>query len=483
MTSDTNTTTSIKVHTWSQFEFACWVPTITGQLSFSELGKATAKFPYNYFVSNRISPKLAKRSFDDIQGQTPDIILLQRRPNPEFAWWQRLLGLVLECAEIVGLPISDSIKAYFPTHSTMFYILEGSVTACQKQNSTQSTQAINEDKLGLLTGKVHIIRKRNWSMNAKLSHLFAKAVSSDGSPEKWKDFQELLDKFAKDVVSFNLYRSGELRLKLPHEILDWVPSEGEVKSEDTPHQVRQAYYFLKDCAHHHYHHDAQADQMLRVTKTLNRSEDARWRRETLWDLSKAVIKMRRERQLFRRRDALGVIAYAESFQTSLAKVKRSDSDNEAFEVNTDLVEYDFNHLRQSIASENDSQTFRRQGSSSIFIACFAAFFSLAMMHHSASSIILSQGLSDICIIDEDYFGYLSIVIGLIFLMVWDLFYHRKSWIGKIRNFFTNANSSIVKNRRSIIFVGLFGFLLTTLGFSSGGGPAHFIDRTLSFTCF
>lgn len=461
--------------TWNELEFACWVPTITGHLSFSEIGKPNFRFPYTVKCYNRLTP--LGSSIDSAENSFPHIALFQRRPNREFFGAQRLLGTIGEFSWVrwpkslnkfrffnfLNSHISRFFKNYLPSHSTSFYVLEGYVSPSKTPYDTGNFDCshgpvpVRDDTLGVLHGKIHIVRKgslsENWTLAQKFT-AFSTTKTSETSKANWMAFQEELEKNSRNSISFLLFRTGELRLKRGNEELPSEFESDENRTTAPAQQVKQAYYFLKDCAHHHYHHNAHADQLLRVTNVG--PEDLAWRRETLWDLSRAIIKMRRERQLFRRKDAVGVIAYAEAFQNILARVRRENDD---FSPVPELATYNYTNLKESISSENDSESYRSQGSASLFIAGFAAILTLSVLHHSASSMVLASKTGDICILNQEITFWLGITVVATFTFLWDRLFNRNSVTRRIGHFFRNLTSSFSRSKIGIGMIILLGIIL------------------------
>ena len=173
--------------------------------------------------------------------------------------------------------------------------------------------------------------------------------------------------FAKATVK--LSRTGKTKVHIDPEDLfttagarsDQIKG-GRVEEENAQNAgavvARQVFHFVRDLAHRHYHHDPRAD-LTTTTFPWSATDDETWRRETHYGLIRMAISVRREDDVESYKQALGILAYAESFQTHLTSwVEKS---NKAVK-RTQYFPYDFSALRISIAASLSQIESRRDNS-------------------------------------------------------------------------------------------------------------------------
>ncbi len=316
--------------------YAGWVPTITGQLSFSLIGLGSAApgcVTANVEFHDKVACHPRRRVAVSVRRVTRDLPLTVF-PIPE---------------------IFRSIAAEF--------ILLGETRPAGRPVIQRGEVRERSDEIGVLTGDILVVPhhpdrlKQEKSFISKVRRRIA--AIGDSAPRAVIGCDEALsvelggwmEDARKQGLSiaharFELYRTGEFRL----EQIDSIPvadAGEEEQSEFDSILASQVYYFVKDIAHRHYHHQASSDNLLPLTR-LQADDDLGWRRETLWSLARAVLEMRRSGKLPGHKSALGVLAYAEAFQGLLARVERSRDKPEAFVGTEEIACYDFTHTRQSL---------------------------------------------------------------------------------------------------------------------------------------
>lgn len=176
------------------------------------------------------------------------------------------------------------------------------------------------------------------------------------------------------TVDFTLYRTGECRLRLGGEIQRALWPDPAVP-------VKHAYYFVRDCAHRHYHHADKDDRLLPAIQVRpdDKEDDLTWRREVLWAITRTIGEYRRSRSMAQRRQALGITAYADAFQATLARIRRTTGGTEPHVSETSLATFDFAHLRESAKVANEVSAWRRQGGFSVAALAIATTVSLCAL--------------------------------------------------------------------------------------------------------
>ncbi len=180
-----------------------------------------------------------------------------------------------------------------------------------------------------------------------------------------------------------LYRTGEFRLSLEAPDLTMAQTSGWSDRKDQA-LARQLFYFVKEAAHRHYHHDPRADALLPLIHATS-EDDRTWRRETLWSLTRSIVEVRRRDRLPGYRSALGLLAYADAFQATLARVERAQSGGYQ---PAEIARYDLAHTRLSIEAKIDELSGRNSGSNdvvafmaTIVVAATALWFAAVQIRH------------------------------------------------------------------------------------------------------
>lgn len=332
----------------NQPSFAGWIPTITGHLSFSLIGLS----------GSAPGTVVANASSGAIEGRPSTlrhVAVCQSRRTRDLPW-----------------------PFYLRSSAKAEYILLGtSKSATRPVLATDGSNAVEEhsDDVGALCGRIYVVPHHRDAAAAARAALRsikkAIALAGDEAPRggagqlgglSGKVRQILQDASAKGVVAlgadFQLYRTGEFRLSLdsnePTIADDEVPQNGARFNYLLASQI---YYFTKDIAHRHYHHESSSDNLLPIVGA-GPGDDESWRRETLWSLARAVLEMRRRRHLAGHKSALGILAYAEAFQGLLAQVQRREN-GDGFERISSGPIYDFTHTRMSLDATIEEQDYRK----------------------------------------------------------------------------------------------------------------------------
>ena len=328
--------------------FAGWVPTITGHLSFSLIGSG----------GSAPGAVVANGSSGAIEGRPSSlrhVAVCQSRRTRDLPW-----------------------PFYLRSSAKAEYILLGTSKAAIRPVLTSgSADAVGEhsDEVGVLCGRIYVVPHHRDAAAAARAALRAIkksiAQAADEAPRepvgRLDNLSEaiqqiLLDASARGVTAlgadFELYRTGEFRLSLD-------ASQSIIADDEAPPNgsrfnyllASQIYYFTKDIAHRHYHHESSSDNLLPIV-AAGPGDDESWRRETLWSLARAVLEMRRRRHLAGHKSALGILAYAEAFQGLLAQVQRR-ANGDGFERISSGPIYDFTHTRMSLDATIEEQDYRK----------------------------------------------------------------------------------------------------------------------------
>lgn len=410
---------------WRDFTHVGWVPTTTGHLSFSNIGRSRKKA----FCSNPLSRPDC--------GDDGSFFVLQWRTNGDAKGFFRILGAIRQAFGAKPIVEGDNRRfrdRWFPTHLRTAFVLTGKVGQApiaflRNGDSSWEEGRIRHDPRTAVAGEIVVFQnargtKRRWGSFCLMRRIRTGIILSGlnesivGSSKKPKDgvldhhrlnaiirLGRKRENFRVVRVEFLLFRTGELRMR-------------NVGSNRDEKLLAQAYFFLKDMAHVHHHHKVQDDQHLALMETRKDGaavhDDKTWRKKVLWALAKTSGQFRREDELFRRRQAAGILAYAEAFQRFLCHHVRNGED---FAPCSEIATYDFAAQRLSIATKNEDESWRRQGRSAMAIAAVAATMSFLVLFVSWAGIAGRRGECDkfdglgVC----DYLGLypFSMFLGLV----------------------------------------------------------------------
>lgn len=215
----------------------------------------------------------------------------------------------------------------------------------------------DRDEQGALVGRVHILPhyadpgqrlNQRWMID-EISGLLVRSA-----PKTKTEQRALLADVERSVrwrspnsicIEFTLMRTGEIRL--------WYAQDyPDMEEADYVLAAKQAYFFLKDMAHQHVHHDPASDQITPLVKFEMLPEkpekaDTDWRRQTLWNLAREAERQGKLSRLDKQREALGILAFADAFQKTLLPYRRDPADPAKFCPNDSVYGYDFNFIRES----------------------------------------------------------------------------------------------------------------------------------------
>lgn len=277
-------------------KFTGWVPTITGNLSFSTIGLARSprrsfsffrklgQFQWTVVVQRRNkSDTLFSRILDPLLGRRAKHFFCLVGRSEHTDSWETLTGHVFICSPVLfktALPLLHELR------------LAGN----------DSNGALHNDDIEALglESFLDLKRKRieNW-LDRFRDRLFKESFTSECF-----------------LVGFRLKRDGLLEITLDKSIY--------FSSEEADTIALQSYFFIKDIAHAHQHHNRNSDTILETYEDC--PDGAAWRRETMYALYKWIIHRKREKSEISYTRAAGVLAYARAFSLLHLKGVRRPED-------------------------------------------------------------------------------------------------------------------------------------------------------------
>lgn len=373
--------------------YAGWVPNVGSHLSFSLIGAGSTSM-------------VARRTCDH---REPDgsvgrmVCLVDKRQTDDFLWppeiMRRIDPSVVQHFAMVGMTESVPVP-------TGFVDVDDDL---RDENGFKVGRKVttDPDEQGALVGRVHILphhvdpgqrMTQRWMLED-----IVRVLAEPAPKTKAEQFSVLatVENYirwrspAAITVNFALMRTGEVRL--------WYSSEyDDLEEDDYVLAAKQAYFFIKDTAHRHVHHDPASDQITPLVKfemlaAKPEKADTDWRRRTLWNLAREAERQGKLNRLDKQREALGILAFADAFQKTLLPYRRDPKDPKEFCPNDSVYGYDFNFIRESTKMRVDQMTSQRAAVAPMIsamvagaIAAFALASSLVSTRNSAMREALAQ---------------------------------------------------------------------------------------------
>lgn len=354
--------------------YAGWVPTITGHLSFSLIGLGEGVSANGVCAESVVAGAPCRYVGVSKRRVTSDL--------PYNGW---PVGKIMPSTKAEYVIIGQSKSALRPA------LRGGQVTTA-------------EDEIGVLTGEIWVIPHHDDRVANDAANQLVKQVRrlinsyGDRNPRGTTGdisglpaaAAELLQRAERKGVTvpragFALFRTGEFRLVFSTSNPPWSADPAVADPI-----ARQMFYFAKDISHRHYHHRRSTDNLLPIVPADE--DDIAWRRETLWALVRSVLEARRRNRLQSYKSAVGILAYAEAFQSLLAQIRRTTPGEEpSFIPWDDATLYDFSHTRASLEATISEREFVETSSDA-----FKSVLIATLLGAAALWVGLLQVVSTIC---------------------------------------------------------------------------------------
>lgn len=192
-----------------------------------------------------------------------------------------------------------------------------------------------------MPGQGEITSKADEAINAINS---PRSYGPARSPEdEYTSIANYLDHHTPIRITFALARDGVVGMAKP----DFLDAElgrksieqAKARGDDYERYLaEQAYFFLRDIAHAHQHHEPQTDTLISLQE--RDANDTAWRNNILFALHHHVIGQRRRGDPETLTRTLGVIAYAKAFEACCEKALHGQQ----------LVRFESDALAQSVAA-------------------------------------------------------------------------------------------------------------------------------------
>lgn len=368
--------------------YAGWVPNVGSHLSFSLIGANSSTM-----VARRTCDH---READGAVGRM--VCLVDRRQTDDFLWppeiMRRFVPSVVQHFALVGMTEPVAVPTGFVDERL----------ANENGFQVGKRVATDPDEQGALVGRVHILPyypkgelTQRWLLEELAGALKKAAPTTKAEQISLLAEIESLIRWRSPAaisVDFALMRTGEIRL--------WYGQDYDDLSEsDYVLAAKQAYFFIKDMAHRHVHHDPASDQITPLVKyemleAKPEKADTDWRRRTLWNLAREAERQGKLPRLDKQRQALGILAFADAFQKTLLPYRRDPREPSNFCPNESVYGYDFNFIRESTKLRVDHMAAQRSAIAPMLsamvagaIAALALVSSLVSTRNSALSRVSS----------------------------------------------------------------------------------------------
>lgn len=305
---------------------------------------------------------------------------------------RRRAVLVLQKRLSNDFPLKDFLAVLLVPQISAHWLMNAETKATDLPVVKSDKISVERDRQGVLRGTITMIprhsqkdtRKRNLHLMESLGKLLRQARDCDN--DGVRHLQRLASEDLAAVtgtitLNFALMRTGECRIWYDQAIDGLGEAERDAVAE-------QGYYFIKDIAHDHTHHDERDDQITPLVCSQSTIADeghdgeVAWRRETMWSLSREIEQRNRDGGLVSQRQALGIIAYAEAFQASLMTHVRDRNDPLGFRMSDAIHDFDFTYLKDSVKASVDVLSTKLSQRIQILIAGVATFVSSSALYNS-----------------------------------------------------------------------------------------------------
>jgi hypothetical protein len=340
------------VSPWSttQYSFAGWVPNVSGHLSFSQVDPRGRQGTFNH-----------QADLDSART----IVVHRSRLVQDYPFWNWLVRLIRPSAKADFLMLAESGAAVAPHRQN------GAIAAVDDDHGALNGVLLvlpNDDQRLSRGARRDLLKKVDAGIADALTRRALGLISPGErvASEVLREVNACRPRVACLIMRFALFRTGECRIwfDLPEffgrDVVAEPPTLDElIIAEALP---KQAYYFVKDLLHAHYHHDPNSDQILQLTRVSSASatpaqtsrDEVRWRYVTLRGLVRVVVELRQGRSLHGHKRALGIVAYASAFQSLLGCIVRTPGGPDAFGSDDRLMPYQFDNLVKSIEATDSS---------------------------------------------------------------------------------------------------------------------------------
>jgi len=315
--------------------FFSWVPTVSGRLSYTIIGQTG--WPRKCIHINNLG-----------DGQGGKAIFFQERFCDDFIF--PVLGNSGWLRSVIFRFLSRFKVGGRITGQHYFIAVVDEVTV--DEVTAVYDGAAKHASLDVIHGRVYPILAepigRSAAEDVRSSILETLTLENGLQPVRLSELVSTMARRAEGVspvtIGFTIRRDGITEL-WPTSIHP-VPGQKIVFKDigaHVPDYVEQSFFFIRDIAHTHQHHDPASDTIVRV----HRTKDS-FKKSIYFDLFRSIIKFKRERSAENIMSASGILAYAKSFAglPGVSDEVPTDYQVENLKMSLDAAQFKLDHDAQ-----------------------------------------------------------------------------------------------------------------------------------------
>ncbi|MEQ8266145.1 MAG: hypothetical protein RH982_03040 [Parvibaculum sp.] len=443
---------SLEISDINAFPYAGWLPTANGRLSFRHIGEAEHPSPSIYA---------------NVATERDRIILVYQ---------ERDFGDVL----------FPSILHFFGINGRFWFAIAAkSNDIPSESDSLSGTIYIYKSKSDWRSSGESAIRPKIYAIN--------EISRSELPPRRDTEITACFNAAKGDLattsdirVAFSLKRDGEAYFSKPKFLDEQLEEASAEYATSLGHDFTkwiadQAYFFLRDITHRHRHHEPSEDTILILQ---NRDDDEfSWRRKILYSLHYQVIRAKRFSNTYSITQAMGILAYANSFyrvcerklhstprynicksalQPASDEIPRFNSEEMLLSINAQIKQNDLVQSAQLVSATNRLSKATNIRTFALSLAAIIVGLMLTFIEPRIGPDGDATELKAYGDVIEANFPQLLGAVALFYLVVWTFTTHRfYEWR---KDLLEMAN---VQRKKSILLLSSAGILVAVVTFHLG----------------
>jgi hypothetical protein len=261
--------------------FRGWIPTVSGRLSFSVLGRTL--YPSRAIYANAADPESRFLAAYQAHNISDAII-----PSYFIGLNGRFVFLIIASTK----ELADNSQFVLAGECFIF----------------ADVDVWNQAVLHEVSAYMQALRLYRHTTHQKLTDY------ATHSHERLIDVCRSHASFGAEI-SISRRGTAELSIRIPNAVSSTAPRlpDNQQRRDNIIHSLAaQIYFFVKNILHHHQHHDPATDTILDLYPITD-EDDASWRLNTLYSMYRTVTEYKRNPHSSSFNDCIGIIAYANTF--------------------------------------------------------------------------------------------------------------------------------------------------------------------------